>query len=106
VTQQAKQKMGMFGALIVAAVLGAAAWEGISGMTRPAMAQPSVADDPRNATQFRIESVNQYKVLNAETKVIAAELKEIRKILESDKLKVVAEIPQLEEKPKSKSNSR
>ena len=105
-TQQAKQKIGMFGALVAAAILGAAAWEGISGLTRPAIAQTPVADDPRNATMFRIESMNQYKAISAEAKVTNNELRAIRKILESGKLKVVAEIPQLDEKPKDKSNSR
>ena len=100
-TQQAKQKIGMFGALVAAAVLGAAAWEGISGLTRPAIAQTPVADDPRNATMFRLESMNQYKLLNGE-------VKKIRELLESGKIRVVADVPQLseEDRPKPKSNKR
>lgn len=102
-TQQIKRKMGMFGVLVAAAILGAAAWEAISGMTRPAMAQPagSSMDDPRNATMFRIESMNQYKLLNGE-------VKKIRELLESGKIKVIAEVPQLEaeDRPKPKRNSK
>ncbi len=102
-TQQIKRKMGMFGALVAAAILGAAAWEAISGMTRPAMAQQAgtTMDDPRNATMFRLESINQYKLLNGE-------VKKIRELLESGKIKVIAEVPQLEEedRPAPKRNKK
>ncbi|HNX26142.1 MAG TPA: hypothetical protein PKK48_01915 [Phycisphaerae bacterium] len=91
-THRAKEKIGTIGTLVAAAILGAAAWEAVSGLVRPAIAQPagSTMDDPRNATMFRLESMNQYKILNSE-------VRRIREILESGKLKVVADVPQLEQ---------
>lgn len=96
-TDTTKGRVKHFGTILAAAILGAAMWEGISHLVKPAYARDY--PDPRNVTAMRMEQLKATVEINEN-------ITALRQYIEEGKLEVKAELKRTTKKTRKKSSSK